>query len=112
MAKSTAKRRQNKPAKPNKNFPLFPHQNGSWAKKVRGKLHYFDGWGDHNAALQKWLDEKDDLLAGRTPRAQTGELTLKELADRFLTAKLNRVRTGELSDYSYRDYVVVLQHMA
>ena len=55
---------------------------------------------------------KDDLLAGRTPRPKAGGLTLKELFDRFLTAKLARVKTGELNLRTYQDYVFVLQTVA
>ena len=66
--KSTKSRRPNKPAKPHKDFPLFAHANGQLAKKDCGCLHYFGGWDDPDAALQKWLDQRDDLLAGRTSK--------------------------------------------
>ena len=90
MANSTRKPRIRKPAdrpkKPYEGFPLTVHGSGKWFKSNRGKLHYFGLWADPDAALQLWLEQKDELLAGRTPRPKTDEITLKELADRFLTA--------------------------
>ena len=112
MGKSTKSRQSNKPAKPHKDFPLFACGNGQWAKKVRGHRRYFGAWDDPDAALRKWLDSKDDLLAGRTPRKKAGELTVKGLADRFLTAKNNRMAAGELNPRSYQDYVEICQRVA
>lgn len=56
-----------KPAKPCKDFPLFPHASGQWAKKVRGKMHYFGMWDNPVAAEFKSGREKYALLEGRDP---------------------------------------------
>ena len=92
----TAKQRK-RPAKPRRNFPLFLHATGQWAKKVRGKMHYF---GIEAAAAEKKRDDtKGDLLAGRTPRLHPAgnDTTLRELVNRVLTSKKALMGTGELS---------------
>jgi hypothetical protein len=43
------------PAKANKpypGFPLLPHAAGVWAKKIKGKRHYFGPWSDIAEALR------------------------------------------------------------
>lgn len=104
MTKST---RTAKPAKPYKDFPLFPHASGRWAKKVRGQFKYFGKVADDpngQAALEKWREQKDDLLAGRTPRSKTGGLTIHELCDRFMVSRRNLLDSGELAAVTFKDY--------
>ena len=96
-----------KAKKPHKDFPLFPHATRRWAKKIRGKLVYFGSTiNDPNgeAALSRWLEQKDDLIAGRAPRVQGDGLTIRDLCNRFLTEKQDLVNTGELSPRTFRDY--------
>src|ERR687885_1848193 len=79
-----------KPAKPSKPYPEFPltaHPAGYWCKKIRGKLHYFGPWSDPDAALKKYLEQKDDLHAGRKPRPAPDALVVKDVANAFLIHK-------------------------
>jgi integrase len=103
---STTAAGSRKPAKPHKDFPLFAHNNGQWAKKVRQKIHFFGVWADHKSALKKWLAEKDDLLDGRVPRSRldANAASLKDLCNQFLTTKKSMFDTGELSVHSFTDY--------
>jgi integrase len=100
------------PGKPDPEYPLFPHAAGYWAKKIRGKLHYFGPrWHDAaaaaaaaDAALNEYLAKRGALHAGRKPREATDRLTVKELVNQFLDAKESLVEVGELSPRTWQDY--------
>jgi integrase len=117
-------RPQAKPAKPYPDFPLFPHATGRWAKKIRGRFAFFGPWADPQAALTRYLAQRDELYAGRVPRANGGApapqagpsglvgangtappgVTLRDLANHFLTAKQRRLASGEMGRRSFADY--------
>lgn len=116
MVNSTRRRRKPKAAtKPRADFPLFPHQNGRWAKKVRGKFIYFGKWADDpkgERAAGLWADQKDDLLAGRTPRGKRDGLTVTFLCDSFLTAKEQQRDAGDITPRSFADYLATCRTIA
>jgi integrase len=94
-----------KPAKPYADFPLFPHATKRWAKKIRGRLHYFGPWDDPDGALTRYLEQKDALHAGRLPRPEPdGGLTVKQAANAYLNAKQAAVDAGEIRPSTWRDY--------
>ena len=105
MGHSNSPPKRVKPSKPHPDFPLFPHATGRWAKKIRGRFHYFGKWEDPDAALDKWLREKDYLLAGRTPPTE-GEVgtTTRDLVNTFLTAKETSRDSGEITQRTFDDY--------
>jgi integrase len=93
-----------KPDKPSADFPLFPHAAGVWAKKIRGKLHYFGPWEDPEGALKKYEAEKDALHSGITPRPDPAALTVKDAANAFLNHKTALLDAGELSPHTFAGY--------
>src|SRR6266536_3398823 len=97
-----------KPSKPYPHYPLFPHAAGVWAKKIRGKMHYFGPWNDPDGALKKYLEQKDALHAGRTPRADPSALTVKDVANAFLNARKQALDTGGLSPRTWADYKSIM----
>src|SRR5436190_12320132 len=101
---STAPARADKPSKPYPDFPLTAHPAGYWCKKIRGKLYYFGRWDDPEGALQAYLDQKEALHAGRTPREASKGLCVKDVANAFLNAKQARVDTGELAQRTWDEY--------
>ena len=86
--------------KPHPDFPLFRHATGRWCKKVKGKFVYFGKLAedrDGQVALALWLEQKDDLLAGRTPRVKSECPTLRELLNGYLTSKKHLLDTQEIT---------------
>jgi integrase len=121
MSQSTRKRRPRKPEqrpkKPYPDFPLTPHASGAWQKKIRGKIHYFGRWAKREGgklvrvegdgweqALEEYKAVADDLHAGRTPRVKGDGLTVADLCNHFLTAKLRKRQSGELGLRMFADY--------
>jgi hypothetical protein len=106
-----------RPGKPYPDFPLTPHPSGKWMKNIRGKLHYFGRWmhtkrgkvvlvkdGGWKDALREYEAVAADLHAGRTPRVKTDGLTIADLCNRFLTAKLRKQESGELGQRMFAEY--------
>jgi hypothetical protein len=91
-------------AKPYPDFPFTTHPRGIWVKRIGGVLRYFGPVDDPQAALQKYLDEKDDWQAGRVPQAKSDDIRLKELVNRFLVAKKHDVKEGRIQTCTFEDY--------
>jgi integrase len=102
--KRQRRRKVKKPEKPWEGFPLFAHATKRWAKKIRGKTHYFGPWDDPEGAEKKYNEEKNDLHAGRVPRQQAQGFTLVKLVNRFLTAKKDRLERGKMTARSFGDF--------
>ena len=103
-----------KPSKPRSDFPLFPHASGRWAKKVRGRFVYFGKWTDDpkgKRALDLWLDQRDELLAGRKPRPNADSATVRDLANAFLNAKRALVETHEMTPRRWSDLYAVCEKL-
>lgn len=116
MAQSNSSRRagkRTKPPKPRPDWPLVANGNGQWSKQIRGKVYYFGPWEDPEGALSRYLDVRDDLEAGRTPRPRNDDrLTLADLVNEFLNYKRQQVESGELSARSFREYEATGKRLA
>lgn len=102
--------KKRKPKKRYSDFPLFLRANRQWAKKIRGKLHYFGT--DFEAVLNKYLEQKDDLQAGRIPRTKEGRLTVRRLVNLFLTSQKTALELGRISLRSWNDHYGSGVHLA
>ena len=104
-----------KPKKPYPTFPLTPHPNGQWCKKILGKLHFFGTWADLKAAHDRYLTLAPDLHAGRTPQPEklTGaEFTVKKACNGFLNWQAEKLEAGEIGGRWFEDCRCILKEFA
>lgn len=89
--------------KPNKDFPLYPHASGYWAKKIHKKLYYFgDRYCHPDEAYAEFVKDRDSLYAGIG--RNTAGLWVDEACGIFLDAKKRMVESGSMSFRTYKEY--------
>lgn len=109
MSDSSKSAPSNKPAKPRPDFPLFAHDSGQWAKKIKKRLVYFGSWRQDptgTAALDTFELEWPYLKKGETPPpvGDVDAFTIRDLCNKFLVSKERKLESGELSPRTFRDY--------
>ena len=80
-------------------FPLFQRADGRWCKKIRGHHRYF-GY-DKGKALEQYEREIGLLSQGLEPAAD--DIGLRELFNRYLTAKKRDFEAGEIGARALSD---------
>lgn len=94
-----------KPSKPYPEFPLYAHASKRWAKKIRGRTHFFGKWDDWQGALERFQYENDYLQQGKTPPPRDqAALTVGDMVNLLLDHRKAKVDSGELSNRSWADY--------
>ena len=94
--------------KPHNDCPLFAHQNGQFAKKIKGKLHYFGT--DKDKAVAAYLAKKEYLHAGIAPPTECD--TIGDLLDAFMEGKQQALESGELAPRTFKEYETVCDVIA
>ncbi|MBK8270860.1 MAG: tyrosine-type recombinase/integrase [Planctomycetes bacterium] len=101
---SAARSKSSKPKKPYPTFPLTPHPNGQWCKKIRGKVFFFGVWSDPKSALQEYTTQAADLHAGRRlHRPQSAGLSVRDLSNNYLANQKLKAERGLITASWYGD---------
>jgi hypothetical protein len=104
MTSSNVASPRRKPRKPRKDYPLYAHANGQWAKRVRGKTYFFGTWSDPRAAEKKWDRDKNALLDGRNPGESRNGDDVGWLCNIFLDSRQLRYEDGAVAKRTIDDY--------
>lgn len=98
-------RKRKKAKKPYPSFPLTPHPNGQFCKKIRGQLRYFGTIADPEAALKNYQRHCEALHTGRIEQVPKGDvLTVAALANEFLKHKEQRRASGSLTSGTFVEF--------
>jgi integrase len=88
-------------------FPARPRSDGRYQKKIGGKLYYFGGVGvDRDEAMAEYQRVRHGLYGGAPVAVRVdgySRQTLRDAANRYLTARLLEVQAGTLRKVSYTD---------
>ena len=113
MSHSTKNPPRKKPDKPRKDFPLFAHPSGQWARKINKRLYYFGVWADPDAAEERHDKEYPYLKRGEIPPPVdvSDGCTVKKLCDAFMEMKEAKVESGDFSQVTWNNYHKTLKRL-
>jgi integrase len=122
----TYRKTSDRPRKPYPEFPLYPHPLGYWSKKINSQILHFGRWGrvvkgkvepllyeeSWRKALLAYKSRIDDAVAGsirgtvvsEKPTNAVGHNNIADLCNLFLTSKMRKMQSGELSPRSFSEY--------
>jgi integrase len=92
--------------KPRGSYPLTPHRNGQYCKKILGKIHYFGTVDDPDKALANYHRNCEGLHSGQISSVpkKLGAITLRELANEFLNVAAAKRDADRLAKRTFADY--------
>lgn len=92
---------------PDEEYPLTVHPAGYYSKKIRGRVHYFGRWDQGpEAAEQAYRERKEDLEAGRTPKADEPQgYTVRDLLNEYRSHKKRMWELDRITGRTYFDCV-------
>jgi integrase len=107
----TRPKERNKPEPPYPDFPLYAHGSGQYARRINGTVHYFGSWSKGwQAALEKYVTERDALYAGLTVEPQGS--ALRDILNSFRRSKKLDMERGKITARSFREYEAVCDKIA
>jgi len=102
MKKSTTPTLPSSTAHPDSSCPLWLHPSGRWTIKRRGRQFYFGK--DAKEAHKLWEAGQHWYEQGQLPPDRQDVPRVRDLLNKFLTARLEDRDSGDLAYVTFRDY--------